>query len=123
MKLIFVRHGDPNYELDCLTELGKKEAFLVAERLSKLGITKIYSSPLGRAKETASYTASKLGMDIEILPFLEESPLKATTNDGKEIIIRDRLPEEWENDPYAFSKDDWYKNELMVKTNIHSYYD
>ena len=31
MRIIFVRHGHPNYELDCLTPLGKLQAQAVAE--------------------------------------------------------------------------------------------
>ena len=33
MRILIVRHGDPNYELDCLTEKGKREAALMAEKL------------------------------------------------------------------------------------------
>ena len=41
MRLILVRHGDPNYELDCLTELGHKQARIVAERLLEENIENI----------------------------------------------------------------------------------
>ena len=33
MRLLIIRHGDPDYEKDCLTEKGKKEAALLAEYL------------------------------------------------------------------------------------------
>ena len=36
MKLLIVRHGEPNYEDDCLTEKGRREATALAERLKKL---------------------------------------------------------------------------------------
>ncbi len=35
MRIIFVRHGEPNYELDCLTETGKKQAEAAARRLER----------------------------------------------------------------------------------------
>ena len=35
MKLLIVRHAEPNYEIDGLTEKGKREAALLAERLKK----------------------------------------------------------------------------------------
>lgn len=35
MKLIIVRHGDPDYSIDSLTEVGKKEAELLAARMDK----------------------------------------------------------------------------------------
>ena len=64
MKIVFVRHGHPNYELDCLTELGHQQAELCAERLKDEGITEIYSSTCGRAVETAQHTADKIGIPI-----------------------------------------------------------
>ena len=36
MRIIIVRHGDPNYELDTLTKTGWREAELAAEYLAKL---------------------------------------------------------------------------------------
>ena len=44
MRIILVRHGDPDYVKDCLTELGKKQAAVAAERLMGEGIEKIYPS-------------------------------------------------------------------------------
>jgi probable phosphoglycerate mutase len=52
MRIILIRHGDPNYEKDCLTELGHKQAAAAAQRLLKEGIDEIYSSPQGRAMQT-----------------------------------------------------------------------
>ena len=72
MRIIFVRHGHPNYERDCLTELGQLHAAAAAERLEKEGITEIYSSTCGRAYETAGYTARKLGLDIIKCDFMRE---------------------------------------------------
>ena len=39
MRIIFVRHGHPNYVNDCLTELGHKHAAAAAERLKDEGIS------------------------------------------------------------------------------------
>ena len=36
MKIVIIRHGDPDYEKDSLTEKGWREAKLLAERISKL---------------------------------------------------------------------------------------
>ena len=33
MRLLMIRHGDPDYEHDCLTEKGKREAKLLSQRL------------------------------------------------------------------------------------------
>ena len=72
MRIIFVRHGHPNYANDCLTELGKLHAAAAAERLSNEGITEIYSSTCGRAYETAGYIARKLELDIVKCDFMRE---------------------------------------------------
>ncbi len=73
MRLILVRHGDPNYELDCLTELGHEQAKVVAQRLMEEGIEKIFCSPQGRAQQTAKPFAELSGLkDIETLDFMRE---------------------------------------------------
>jgi probable phosphoglycerate mutase len=73
MRLILVRHADPNYEKDCLTELGHKQAALAAKRLMNEEIEKIYSSPMGRARQTAQAFSDKSGIkDIQILDFMKE---------------------------------------------------
>ena len=36
MKLIIIRHGDPDYSIDSLTEKGWREAELLSERISRL---------------------------------------------------------------------------------------
>ena len=72
MKLIFVRHGHPDYQKDCLTDLGKKQAEKAAESLLTAGIEQIYASTHGRAQETASYTANQLGLPILPCEFMRE---------------------------------------------------
>ncbi len=72
MRIIFVRHGEPNYEQDCLTETGRKQAELVAERLRNENISEIWASPQGRARETAEYTSKMLGLPIKELDFMRE---------------------------------------------------
>ena len=66
VKLLIVRHGDPDYELDSLTETGKREAKLLAERLKDEKIDYVYSSPLGRAKLTCEIAAKSMGKEKEI---------------------------------------------------------
>ena len=73
MRIVFIRHGDPNYDLDCLTELGHKQAKIAAQRLLKEGIEEIYCSPLGRARQTAQAFSEASGIgDIKILDFMQE---------------------------------------------------
>ena len=34
MRIIFVRHGEPDYARDCLTDAGRRQAAAAAERLA-----------------------------------------------------------------------------------------
>ena len=42
MRIMIIRHGDPDYEIDGLTEKGKREAQLLADRLVREDITRVY---------------------------------------------------------------------------------
>ncbi|MCR5122621.1 MAG: histidine phosphatase family protein [Ruminococcus sp.] len=72
MRLIFVRHGEPDYINDCLTENGIIQAECTAERLRDEPITAVFSSPMGRAFKTASFTADKHGLIVQKLDFMHE---------------------------------------------------
>ncbi|MBR2823691.1 MAG: histidine phosphatase family protein [Clostridia bacterium] len=72
MRIIFVRHGEPDYEKDCLTETGRQQAAAAAERLAGEGISEIYASPCGRARETAEWTARRLGLPVTVLDYMHE---------------------------------------------------
>ena len=72
MLLYIVRHGDPNYELDCLTERGHLQAEAVGKRIAASGINEIYSSPMGRARQTAAPACRLLGLDCHIEDWAHE---------------------------------------------------
>jgi len=72
MRILFVRHGEPDYRNDCLTEIGRVQAEQVAERLRGEPIEELFASPLGRAQETARATARMLGLPIQTLDFMRE---------------------------------------------------
>lgn len=72
MRIVFVRHGHPNYEKDCLTELGHVHAAAAAQRLKDEGISEVHSSTCGRAVETAQYTADLLGLPVTQHDFIRE---------------------------------------------------
>ncbi|MBQ8411318.1 MAG: histidine phosphatase family protein [Ruminiclostridium sp.] len=98
MKIIFVRHGHPDYVNDCLTELGHKQAQQAAERLKNENIDEIYSSPFGRAYETSLYTAKLFSKDVIKLDFMRE--IKWGSSDGEEVY-KDGHP--WDTSLYAIS--------------------
>lgn len=72
MKLHIIRHGDPDYANDSLTPWGKKEAEALSLRMAELPLQALYCSPLGRAKETASYTEKCSGLEAKVLPWARE---------------------------------------------------
>ena len=53
MRLIFIRHAEPDYDIDGLTPKGEREAGFLSERVATWKVDHFYSSPLGRAKATA----------------------------------------------------------------------
>ena len=65
MRIVFVRHGEPDYANDCLTAVGKVQAEQAALRLREEGIEEIWSSPLGRAAETAK-AANLSGITLRV---------------------------------------------------------
>ena len=72
MRMIIVRHGEPDYGKDCLTETGWIQAKQAAQRLKEEGIEEIWSSTMGRAHETAEATAELLGLPIRDLAWARE---------------------------------------------------
>ena len=54
MKIIFVRHGDPDYEHDSLTEKGHQQADLTGRRLASIDFDAILCGPLHRHIATAN---------------------------------------------------------------------
>ena len=120
MKLIIVRHGDPDYENDSLTEKGCREASLLADRLSELDIKAFYCSPLGRAQKTASYTLEKMGRTAETCGWLREfnAALVKDPFTGEDHIVWDQLPEYWTKIPEFYDKDKWLDTGLVRGTGI-----
>ena len=60
MLLFFLRHGDPIYDPDSLTELGRRQAEALGRRLAAYGLDRIFVSTSNRAIETARPTCELL---------------------------------------------------------------
>ncbi len=83
MIAFFIRHGQslsnaeperdlPELDGDHLSELGRGQAERAAEHLGGLGVTRLWSSPMGRALETAAPISARLGLAVEELEELRE---------------------------------------------------
>ena len=66
MLLYIIRHGDPDYATDSLTERGIAQAEAVGKRLAASGVNRVFCSPMGRARQTAEPTCRLLGLDYTI---------------------------------------------------------
>ena len=99
-----IRHGTNDYLAKALlaarlpnvhlNDQGRAEAERVASNLATVGIQKIFSSPLERARQTAEPTARRLGLQVEITPEIHEINFGDWT--GKSIRDLDRDPA-WKN--------------------------
>ena len=136
MKLLLIRHGDPDYTIDSLTEKGHREAQLLAEKMKNVPVKDFYVSPLGRARATADYTLKKVGRKATVLDWMEEFPaflnpqesqgLKnayGTHKNNQNRVIWDMLPEYWTNHPEFCTKDGWRSTEAAQMSNMPALYD
>ena len=124
MKIIIVRHGEPDYSIDSLTEKGWREAELLSQRLVKMPIDDFYCSPLGRARDTAKPTMEKLGREPEILPWLQEFRGRVTSPfTGDQRICWDLPPYVWGNDDRYFDPKRWHEPDLLAQGNAKEIWD
>ena len=72
MRIYIIRHADPDYENDTITQTGHEQAQILAQYLDTLKIDEIYASPLGRTQATARYTADRLGLPVKTELWLRE---------------------------------------------------
>ena len=72
MVIYYVRHGDPIYNPDSLTELGHKQAEALVDRMVAINPDEIYASTSNRAILTAKPTCDKLGKEPTLLDFANE---------------------------------------------------
>ena len=119
MKLVIVRHGDPDYEHDTLTETGRIEAMLAAERLKGHAFAACYVSPLGRAQDTAEYTLDACGMKAVTLPWLREFHAPILHPDTGDVRVPwDWLPAAWTAEPRYYDKDRWAEPDVMQAHHV-----
>ena len=111
MKLIFIRHAEPDYSVDSLTAAGFREAALLAKRVAQWPVTDVYVSPLGRAQATAAPSLQALGCAGQTLPWLREfncGEYDMPDRPGKRKREPwDFLPEYWTARPAFGDRDAW----------------
>jgi len=94
MLFFYVRHGDPIYDPDSLTPLGKRQAEAVAKRLAVYGLDKVYTSTSNRAIQTAQPTLEMLKLHATQLDFCNEShawqDFTVVTPTGRRWVFQDK---------------------------------
>ncbi|HJD45936.1 MAG TPA: histidine phosphatase family protein [Candidatus Mediterraneibacter norfolkensis] len=140
MRLLFIRHGDPDYENDTVTEKGKREVELLAKRAESLELGNCFVSPLGRARDTASPSLKRTGKTAETLDWLEEFPAKidlnkvphfikaypdTKTKDGRYLprIIWDVVPSYWTEHSEYSDAEKWRTSEISRNSDLVEIYD
>ncbi len=124
MKLVFIRHGDPDYAHDSLTEKGFREAELLSERVRNWkNVTAFYVSPLGRAQRTAEPCLQKSGRTATTLDWLREFfyPIEDAKT-GEKCIPWDFMPADWTKEEALFDKDEWSLTPRMRSGEVGAHY-
>lgn len=124
MRILIIRHGDPNYELDCLTERGRLEAEALSERLANEKIDYFYCSPLNRAKETAEYTLKKFDRKAQICDWMQEFPAQINRPDRpwRKSICWDWLPQDYADDDQLYDRNDWFNQPVYQAGEVSKEY-
>ena len=114
MRILLIRHAEPDYTVDSLTAKGRTEAELLSRRMARYDIRDFYVSPLGRARDTADYTLKAMGREAEVLPWLKEFSGKYPDPEtGKQRLAWDIKPRIWEAFPGVRDIRTWLDNPLF----------
>jgi broad specificity phosphatase PhoE len=110
MDIVFIRHGQPQWAVDglsqtdpLLTDLGQEQAEFVAQRIEKANprATELVVSPAIRSQQTAKPIAERTGLEISTIDDLTEVRMPDWTGVTEEAVIdifrttRHRTPDEW----------------------------
>ena len=114
MRILLIRHAEPDYSIDSITPKGRIEAELLSRRIMKYDIRDFYVSPLGRARDTAAYTLEKMNREATVLPWLKEfSGRYPDPETGKLRLAWDIKPRIWPEYPGVWRMDTFLENALF----------
>jgi len=117
MRLYVIRHADPDYPNNTITPHGHKEAAALAEYLLTLKLTHLFASPMGRAQDTARYTAVATGLPVVTAPWTAEltemrmavAPDGRVYEPGVPVMAWDVHGEHVRGRPKPPTRDDWHE--------------
>lgn len=97
MLLFFLRHGDPIYNPDSLTPLGRRQAEALARRLARYGVDRIFASSSTRAMETAQPSCELMKKEMTVLDWCNE----------RHAWARLALPDDQGKTSWMFAQEKW----------------
>lgn len=116
MRLVFVRHCEPNYTIDSLTEKGFREAQLLSERLKDWKVEQFYVSPLGRARDTARPTLGKLHQSAITYDWMQEFTYRIEDpTTGRIHVPWDYMPEYWTRQQEFYDPEAWLSHPAFLE--------
>ena len=124
MKILLLRHAEPDYSVDGLTPRGHEEAELLSRRMVRYNIRDFYVSPLGRARDTADYTLRKLNREAEVMPWLQE--FRGRFRDPMTGQMRnswDLPPKLWTAEPSFLDQERWADAPMYTGSNVRQVWD
>lgn len=117
MRLIFIRHAEPDYTIDSLTEKGMREAELLGKRVAEWKVDDLYVSCLGRARKTAEPIEKALGKKAIVLDWLQEFRGEIDEKYGTPYGLPwDFYPSFWSEIPELYEKTNWVNASIMKST-------
>ena len=124
MKLIMVRHGDPDYVTDSLTSKGRREAEALAKRFKTWNVAGCFVSPFGRAKETCAICLEGTGLEATEYEWLQEFYYRIKDPEtGEETIAWDFYPEYFCPDDELHDRNNWADSDVMKTGRIRQHLD
>ena len=126
MRLIIVRHADPDYSIDSLTETGWKEAEALKERFKSIKADGYYVSPLGRARDTAKKALEGSGIESVVKEWLREFNLPVKRPRQEHLVddhcAWDWYPADWKARPAFFDREKWMYEPEMTAVDAAEHY-
>ena len=124
MKLLFIRHGEPDYQLDCLTENGILQAKRLAARLEREeNIDKAYLSPMGRAQQTGEIYLKGKNIPTKTCDWLHEFDVKIIDPEyDHPVEVWDIYPKNWTQIPQYFDRKAFADVPAVSQSDLNSRY-
>ena len=120
MLLYVIRHGDPVYNPDSLTEKGLQQAEALGHRLAVHGLDRVFCSPMNRALQTAAPACRLLGLEPETEDWTsEELAWKefTVTENGRRIWCFNLQNTSYKTPETLALGANWFETEPFCRTN------